>query len=199
MLDTYDASLRATESHGLQRRALHLRGQLGAERPQGLLLSVHSSGVLLGEACIFQYWDVQAKVNGTEWPEGQRLRFSKLMWLARGDDPAAFGCRVLERSTTNCTACGYEGVLIKSPRFMSVSTVAQCSSGECVACLKSLSITWLRRGLHRATALHELGRGSECTFKRSSFRSTSMGWSKQGFQLRSQSQQQIKRFAGRWA
>ncbi|CAK9086158.1 unnamed protein product [Durusdinium trenchii] len=41
------------------------------------------------KACIFQYWDVQAKVNGTDWPDG--------------DDPPVFGCRVLERSTTNCT------------------------------------------------------------------------------------------------
>lgn len=41
------------------------------------------------KACIFQYWDIQAKINGTDWPEG--------------DDPAVFGCRSLVRTTTNCT------------------------------------------------------------------------------------------------
>ncbi|CAJ1328309.1 unnamed protein product [Effrenium voratum] len=41
------------------------------------------------KACIFQYWDVQVKVNGTAWPEG--------------DDPPVFGCRLLDRGTTNCT------------------------------------------------------------------------------------------------
>eukprot|EP00931_Biecheleriopsis_adriatica_P043742 TRINITY_DN24996_c0_g1_i1.p1 TRINITY_DN24996_c0_g1~~TRINITY_DN24996_c0_g1_i1.p1 ORF type:complete len:5363 (+),score=854.82 TRINITY_DN24996_c0_g1_i1:99-16091(+) len=41
------------------------------------------------KACVFLYWEVQVKVNGTEWPEG--------------DDPPIFGCRVSTREITYCT------------------------------------------------------------------------------------------------